>query len=480
MHRSVAHIKQFLFSREGALFMALVIGAIVIRIPLMLYHGYYGDLSAYIKWGENVTQHFTSIYTTTPGNNGSGLSGRGVFYESINYPPATPYLFGAAVYLYNHLLEPFFHVSLDTLARRNGIGPFLAKIPLLLADIAALVYLYIQARKRQSATFTLLVLASFAFSPALLYNGMIWGQTDGVVSLPLLVALFALISERYILAGVSLALVVLLKPQPVIFVPLILLYLVRWAGWRPFIRFTAAGVLTGTLLLLPILVPHFQLMDMLNNMQTASYNDSSWLTSHAFNFWWLIGYGHQHIGATLLGIKSGTIGILLFGAVSLVSAIQIWRHREPIYLCLGMAVQVFGFFMFMGGQHERYLFLFIPLALASIILAERKNRPHLIALYVLGTLLCFLNMVVGVGGSRFGNDRAIPLSSLQPLNTYLFANFEALARVLAVLHLGAFLYALYVYLAQPFEPAEQARPDISQGGPDVSKHHTAAVTIFAQ
>ncbi len=348
-------------------------------------------------------------------------------------------------------------VSLETLAATNGIGPLLAKIPLLLVDIAAFVYAYVQGRKRHSARFALLVSAAFAFSPALLYNGVIWGQTDGFVSFPLLVALFALISESYILAGVSLALAVLLKPQPIIFVPLFLLYLVRWTDWKRFSRFAAAGLLTVLLFLLPILVPHFQLFDMLKNMQAESYNDTSLLTSNAFNFWWLLGYAHQTLAATFLGVKSGTVGAMLFVAVTLVSGIQMWRHRQPIYLALGLAVQAFGFFLFMGGQHERYLFLFIPLIFASLILAQPKHRPHLIALCVLGTLLCLLNMIIGVGGGSFANSQAIPFLSLPSLNGYLSANFDALGRWLALLHLGAFLYLLSLYLIYPLEPAERLR-----------------------
>jgi Gpi18-like mannosyltransferase len=464
--KALGYIKPFLLNRERTIFIALLIAAVVIRLPLMTYAGYYGDLLIYIRWGENVTQHFTSIYTTLPtvsapgGSSSPGGFPGGMLTSHINYPPATPYLFGAIVLLYNHLLEPAFHASLEALVVSNGIGPFLAKIPLLLVDIAAFLYLYIQARKRHTATFALILSASFAFSPALLYNGVIWGQTDGFVSFPLLVALFALVAERSILAGTSLALAVLIKPQPAIFIPLILLYLWRWAGWRPMLRFAAAGLLTALLVLLPILLPHFQLLDMFNNIRAESYNDGTRLTSDAFNFWQLIGYGQQSMGSTLLGIKSGTIGIILFGAVSLLCGAQVWRHREPMYLSLGLAVQVFGFFFFMGGQHERYLFLFIPLAAASIILARGSSMSHLLALYVLGTFLCFFNMAVGVGGGfRFTDYQVIPFLTFPALHAYLLTNFNTLATFLAFLHLGVFLYALSVYLAQPLAPAQQPAPD---------------------
>src|SRR5579871_2765854 len=73
----VPRIKQFLCTRDGALFMALLIGAVAIRIPLMQFPGYYADLSNYVAWGEVVNQHFTAIYTTlpTPVTNGGGFPG---------------------------------------------------------------------------------------------------------------------------------------------------------------------------------------------------------------------------------------------------------------------------------------------------------------------------------------------------------------------------------------------------------------------
>jgi hypothetical protein len=445
-------LRQRLFTREGALLSALLIGATTLRLPLMTFHGYYRDLATYIRWGDLANQGLSTLYASpTPGGGVGGFPGRpggfgGFPAIGINYPPATPYLFGALVFLYNHLLLPVYRTSLSALVTQDGPGPFIAKAPILLADLAIILLLYQQARRRHSARFAFLAAASFAFSPALLYNGVIWGQTDGLVALPLLVALFAVIAERYVLAGASLAIAVLLKPQPIIFVPLVLLYLWRWAGRRQFIRFTLAGLLTTLLVALPVLVPRFQLLDMLHNMQAASYNDSLSLSSDAFNFWWLIGRGQEPIGSIVLGVRSGLIGDALFGAVLLLCGLLIWRRRDPAVLALALAVALFGFFMFMGGQHERYLFLFIPLALASVILTQQRQAYELTALYLAGTALCFLNMLIGVGGGIFADSQPLPFVSSPALNAYIAANFTLLSATLAFLSLVAFLFSLSVLL----------------------------------
>ena len=155
-------------------------------------------------------------------------------------------------------------------------------------------------------------------------------------------------------------------------------------------------------------------------------------------------------------MKASLVGDLLFGAVTVAVGAQIWRRREPVYLFFGLAVQLFGFFLFMGGQHERYLFLFIPLALAALIVAPRgEARAHLATLYVLGTALCFLNMFVGVGGGIGATD-PLPFVTIAPLDTYLSANFTSLSSFLAFVTLATFGYAIYLLFTPHTLPSEAA------------------------
>ena len=458
MHFIVARLKRVFTTREGLLFLAMLIAAIIIRLPLMTFRGYYDDLASYVTWGTIVNQHFTNIYTANSGSGvGPGRGGFGIFVGStINYPPGTPYLFGALVYLFHHWPANSYHTTLATLMNSDGEGPFIAKIPLLVSDVAATVLLYWQARRRHTAEFALIAATSFAFSPALLYNGVIWGQTDGLVALPILAGLFALLDERYILGGVSLALAVLIKPQPIIFVPLVLLYVWRWHGRQNFIRFAVAGAVTLLIFCLPILVPHFQILDMLHNVQTQSYNASSRLTSDAFNFWWLIGYSQETISSTFLGISSGIVGDLLFGAVTVVCGYQIWRRREPIVFLFALAVQIFSFFMFMGGQHERYLFLYVPLMLACLIVSDHVGEKHLVALYMLGTALCFLNMLVGVGGGLYASRQVLPFLNVTVLSDIISTGFTSWAFLIALAAFATFVYAVNVFVSDKSMPVPKS------------------------
>ena len=68
----------------------------------------------------------------------------------------------------------------------------------------------------------------------------------------------------------------------------------------------------------------------------------------------------------------------------------------------------------------------------------------LATLSMLGAALCFLNMLVGVGGaigSGFVSGQLAPLLNLPALGTVVSTNFDTLSGIIAVLYLAAFCNA---------------------------------------
>jgi hypothetical protein len=443
-----------LWTGEGAWLVALLALTALVRLPLMPFQGYFHDLASYSSWGTTLVNHgFSGLYTV---QYRSSVAPGDEIDSAINYPPGTPYLFGALVWLYSLTVAHATHTSLLMLLTRNGWGPFIAKLPMLLADLATTALLYWQARKRHTQRFALLAAGSYALAPALLYDGAIWGQTDGLVALPILFALFAILDRRYALAGACLALTALIKPQPAIFIPLALLYIWRWSGKRAAARFAVAGLGVGLILLLPVMLPRFQLPIMLGNMQAMSYNDQFPITGDAFNLWWLA--GSRRMGTPLLGVTSAQVGDILFLLVLIACGVRLWRRREPEYLFFGAALEVVGFFVFTGGQHERYLFLFIPLTLASIVVTQRKRIDRLVVLYLVGGTLSFLNMMVAVGVILYGRSPMLPYGVFPSLTTWVITHYAILSFAIAIYNLILFACALWLYLSGGFAPERPERP----------------------
>lgn len=457
----LARVSKQLFIKEAAPLWALLILATLIRLPLMPFKGYWKDLATYVTWGNDLVRHgFSNLYVA---RNNALLIHNGSFQSNtiniaVAYPPGTPYLFALVELVYHFTLEPILHAPLPDLMLTNGVGPFVAKLVFLASDLATITLLYHEARKRHSQRFAWLATASFALSPAVLYDGIIWGQTDALVMLPVLVAVFAIVAQRYALSGVCFALAALIKPQPVIFIPFVLLYLWRWTQRADVARFIGALLGTLLLLLLPLTIPRFQLFDMLDNMRTVSYNDLIYVNQGAFNFWWVTGLASVPMGSSLLGVKVGLIGDALFGVTALVIGRQIWRHSEPAYLFFGLALVGYGFFMFMGGQHERYLFPSLPLLLATLIVSKRTLSNHIQALYVAGTVLCLLNMLVTVAAYLEGDSPMLPYATLQSVVDFITTNFGSLTFAIAAYIVVTFALAMLVFLSGRFMPLSDESP----------------------
>jgi hypothetical protein len=119
-------------------------------------------------------------------------------------------------------------------------------------------------------------------------------------------------------------------------------------------------------------------------------------------------------------------------------------------------VQIFSFFMFMGGQHERYLFLFVPLMLACLIVSERVGEEHLLALYMVGTALCFLNMLVGVGGGLYASRQVLPFLNVTVLSDIISTGFTSWAFLIALSAFATFVYAMNVFVTNKSTPVPES------------------------
>ncbi|MGH2505371.1 MAG: hypothetical protein ACRDID_22905, partial [Ktedonobacterales bacterium] len=200
------------------------------------------------------------------------------------------------------------------------------------------------------------------------------------------------------------------------------------------------------------------------NIHAMSYSDRFPISIDAYNFWWLTNLHARSMGSSLLGVSIDLVAETLFGVTTVTLAVQIWRHFEPAYLCFGLAMETFGFFMFMGGQLERYLFPFIPLMLATVIVSERKGSDRLLTLYVTGTALCWLNMLISIGANLAGVSPIFPYMSFQPLSDFLATYFGFLGFAVAAYLMATFSYALWIYLAGRFTPLTVEATSVSRPG----------------
>lgn len=274
------------------------------------------------------------------------------------YPPGSLYLLWLSGWL-GRILEPSadgFRVLVET--------------PPLLADLLLGLTLYFAAWRDGRTIRALIVMLFFALNPALIFDTVIWGQSDSVVALPMLAAALLILAGRNRLGWSTAAIAILAKPQAITMaVPLGLWTLLEAGivecGW-------SAAAFAGTLALgvLPFQIGHpwYWIINVYQDLGTR-FSEAS---VGAFNFMGLIGGMGTPDTDKILGVSYRALGLAITAAVYLISSYLVWRAKSARAAMLATFIAMFGFFMFAPRIHERYLYypvvFLIPLALYSSFL----------------------------------------------------------------------------------------------------------------
>ena len=379
VRKMLGSLRGWLRTREARRLLTLLALALLIRLALAPWFSFFGDQPAYIYWGSSLRAHFFDLY--------SALSRNPNLRLSPQYPPFAMYIFGGSVAFY-HGLAAVFGLPAVSYAHPSRELVTVMKLPAIACDLGVTATIYLLARKRLGQKWALIAAASYAFSPAALIDGAMWGQTDGVVMLPLLLALICAQRGRAVWAGCLLALAVLFKPQSAVFAPLLLVYLWRWSGRSEALRAVAAAGATGLALCLPYLLPpHFDLL-VYPRVLARSLNYYPAASPSAFNLWVVLLIPNRLAQSPYLGpLSPYLIGYALFGCCLALALFQVWRDASParFYFCAGFLA--LAFFDVTTLQLERYLFPTLALFLMASLYDRRGVKP-----YIFCSVVCFLNM----------------------------------------------------------------------------------------
>jgi hypothetical protein len=373
---------------EGARFFALLGAALLLRLLFAPLTMFTLDLQAYATWGTLLLRHPLDPYSV------GGASANWVFLPI--YPPLALYTFGAiegAYFGVAHLLG--LHLIHDPVT--SAPLRLVLKLPAILADLGMTAFIYALARRVMTPARALLASATYAFTPGILIVTLLWGQTDGVVVLLVALGLYYAWRGKGIQAGILLALAVGFKPQPVIFLPLALVYLYRWAGWREALR-AAASLAGATLVLwLPYLLPpHFEVVAYAQNLARVVRAEYPSASHGALNGWVLINAEATLVSQRLVGpFTLQTVSTAAFAGILLLVLIGVWRERSARVLWSGAAILALGMFDVGTLQFERYL---AP-AVALFLLAALYDRRYWVC-YASVSLMLYLNFAGGVVGCQ--------------------------------------------------------------------------------
>ncbi len=349
---------------ERLLLAGILLTVLAAKIAAAPYFQYKVDVGTYSAWALRLA-----------------TEGPGRFYAPgyfADYPPGYMYVLWGIGELSQLLKIPY------------GSAGFLIllKLPALLADVAVSWLLYARLRPTDKRVAWAASLA-FTLNPALLLNSAVWGQTDSVLSLLVLLAVLAQGQRRFELSWIFATFAVLTKPQALLLVPLLVFW--PWGWWksgRPISSFLAV-VATVFAIADPFRGdrPWQWLVDLYFGT-TGYYAETS---VNAMNLAALL-FGMRHNDAEItLGLSANNWSFAIGLSIGLgFFAAYVWRRDRLQHVNLFASATLVSF-LCLTRMHERYLYpFFVFAALIGVTGPVGALYWSLSALFLVNELVVYL------------------------------------------------------------------------------------------
>lgn len=308
----------------------------------------------------------------------------------------------------------------------------LMKSPAILADLLIGYVIYKIGNKRVGLSSALCLSALFLFQPAVLINSAVWGQVDSLFTLFLIMSCLFLEHQNLFPAMLFFALGTLMKPQMLIFAPVMILgfltYVFRGSFSMNMLTKALAYMLLALLFTILLAMPFgmenviSQYLDTLGSYPYASVN--------AYNFWSGVGYNWISQTKIFCGLPCNTwsfIAIVLATAFSLILGLRLGTISGKFFDVA--AFLILTVFTFAVRMHERYLYPFLPLAILGFMgFASRQ----------------LISMPAANIGKKDKKKTVVVLSKTLRLG------YPVVFIVVALLHLYNTGYVLYFYDAKKY------------------------------
>ncbi|MCK4657996.1 MAG: hypothetical protein KAV82_00605 [Phycisphaerae bacterium] len=388
----------------GALFIGLAIrGYVVVQPPssAMLW-----DHHEYVRWGVLMHEEgFAALYDHPPretlmcdrkaGACGVAHHPKHFIRRACNYPP----LAGWVLYAQIEVLRWFDPSMASNTVAARVIYAWLSMI----GDCLIAAGCFVIVRRFGSALAGAVAFAVILLAPPFVIDSARWTQTDSWVLAPLVWAVWAMLSRRWLTAGLLWGVALGLKTQGILLAPVCGFAFIL-GPQRP--RMVLAGLLAVMVLFLAS-IP-FTLHSGLKWFEEAYVNNLVGLykdtTLKAFNVWYVDLLLCENLDASLklLGLEKDTWGKFLLATVMFGSAILLIRRRA----CYRSAILTFTAATLLAAVllptrvHERYIILPIPFLVMAAMWRPRMWLalvPFLAAASVQMTALDWLGRTRGAG-----------------------------------------------------------------------------------
>ena len=320
-------------------------------------------------------------------------NGFGKFYEVAkfaDYPPGYMYILN-----FLELIIRVFKLGYKT----HAAGIVIKSFPILCDLITAGVFYNIAKKKKFDNIGIYVITFLYLFNPAVILNSSVWGQVDSVFFLGILLMCYYATTDKKYYAYAWYVVAILIKPQAIMFTPIIMLafaqdVLMSSNIRKKFFEFKKDKFIihikwiVGSLLGFVCASAPFGFSRVVSQYgkTMGSYEYAS---VNAYNFWSMWGLNWTSQEGMLFGIKYsqwGTIFIMLICIFALFLWLFKWGDDRryvmiAVFVCAAM-------FTMSVRMHERYIYPAVILLLLYFVLTKHIQA---IVLYGLYTIAHFYN-----------------------------------------------------------------------------------------
>ena len=336
---------------------ALLAAAVAVRlVAAALSKGFGTDTACFASWADR-------IFTLGP----AGFYSPDVFTD---YPPGYMYVLWAVGALR----------SLFSIESYSAAHLILLRLPAILCDAACGLLLWRECSKNASERQALFVCAAYLFHPAIILNSSVWGQVDAVFTLALLLMCLYLIRGRLLPAYIAFGAGILIKPQTLMFAPVLLAGIIDWVFLKEFSAkkffanlFQGLAVIAGMVALcLPFGFSNVW------KQYTSTVGSYPYAAVNACNFWGMFGLNWVSQDSTFPPLWRFGIPCRLIGGAAIVAAVVFVlllgrlnkkdTHKYPFLA----AFLILTIYVFSVRMHERYMFPGLLLLLFAFVYKPSK------------------------------------------------------------------------------------------------------------
>ncbi|WP_446897311.1 hypothetical protein ACSVC9_09810 [Clostridium sp. LBM24168] len=330
-------------NRKILIFSLLFIGLILRIILSTIVEGYRGDINLFRSWASSAANNFFQFY----GNS-----------NSSDYPP-----------LYIYIL--FIIGKICSISSLSGYYTLMLKIPSIMTDTLTAYLIYRISKKYFSFEISLLFSLFYMFNPAVFIDSTLWGQVDSFFTLLIVLSIFMICKGRPAFSSIFFTCSILMKPQGIIFLPVLFFELVRRKNTVVFIKSIIYALITAAAIILPF--SYNQNFLWIFKLYSKTISEYPYASVNGFNFFNLFGGNYKESSSTFFILSYGTWGIIAIIAITLFSWFIYAKKGDKDFAFITALIQITGVFTFSTGMHERYLFPALALSILSFIYLKDRR-----------------------------------------------------------------------------------------------------------